>query len=58
MDSWTRMVTRWIDAGCLYQHAVIRADEYEQDHRSVDEKHDKLLAEFKSSAPTSAAEPK
>lgn len=47
MDSWTRTVTKWIDAGCLYMHAVIRADEYEKDHREVDAKHAKALADFK-----------
>ena len=41
------MVTKWIDAGCLYQHAVIRADEYENEHRAVDEKHARILADFK-----------
>jgi hypothetical protein len=47
MDSWTHTVSKWIDAGCLYRNAVIRADEYEKEHRAVDEKHAKLLADFK-----------
>ena len=46
--TWSQMVAKWIDAGALYQHAVIRADEWEKELREVNAKHEQRLIEYRS----------
>jgi hypothetical protein len=50
--TWSQMVAKWIDAGALYQLAVIYADEWEKDLREVNVKHERRLIEYRSQANT------